>query len=183
MRRVWCAVLLAFVAAVHLGPAVEVRAVAHIPTSVGLLPVETHGALAAQLVLSNAGLTMPAAELPTSWQRALVFDIDADGDEDFVANVGSVNLGVWLNDGSGHLSRAQASVSPTQWAPEPPTPSYDHQVPSLVALSPDQHQLARLAPARAAPVVVSVDATDTPSVGFDSDDSSAPSSPRAPPLV
>src|ERR1700736_2337790 len=32
-------------------------------------------------------------------------DIDADGDLDVVANDGSLDLIVWINDGTGHLTR------------------------------------------------------------------------------
>ncbi len=35
-------------------------------------------------------------------------DIDADGDLDLVANDGSLDLIVWINDGTGHLTRRLA---------------------------------------------------------------------------
>jgi hypothetical protein len=35
-------------------------------------------------------------------------DIDADGDLDLVANDGSLDLLVWINDGAGHLTRRYA---------------------------------------------------------------------------
>lgn len=38
-------------------------------------------------------------------------DIDADGDLDLVANDGSLDLLVWINDGSGHLTRRYARPS------------------------------------------------------------------------
>lgn len=38
-------------------------------------------------------------------------DIDADGDLDLVANDGSLNLIVWINDGTGHLARRYAGQS------------------------------------------------------------------------
>jgi hypothetical protein len=39
-------------------------------------------------------------------------DIDADGDLDLVANDGSLDLMVWLNDGAGHFTRRYAHQSP-----------------------------------------------------------------------
>ena len=50
------------------------------------------------------GLTPPA--VPPRWQLVSMIadDIDADGGLDVVANDGSLDLLVWINDGTGHLT-------------------------------------------------------------------------------
>jgi hypothetical protein len=60
-----------------------------------------------------SGLTPPAA--PGLRVVAMVAsDIDADGDLDLVANDGSLDLIVWINDGTGHLTR-QAGHQRSGW--------------------------------------------------------------------
>jgi hypothetical protein len=48
-------------------------------------------------------------------------DIDGDGDLDVVANDGSLDLLVWVNDGTGHLTRKSAGHS-RSWRTAPPAP-------------------------------------------------------------
>jgi hypothetical protein len=57
-------------------------------------------------------LTPPA--VPAGWQvvSMVANDIDADGDLDVVANDGSLDLIVWINDGTGRLSR-QPGAAPS----------------------------------------------------------------------
>lgn len=51
---------------------------------------------------------------------AVAADIDADGDLDVVANQGSLELAVWVNDGTGRLTRATPHPSGSgQLAPSP----------------------------------------------------------------
>jgi hypothetical protein len=54
-----------------------------------------------------AVLTSPAVQ--SSWHliSMVANDIDADGDLDVVANDGSLELLVWINDGTGRLTRRQ----------------------------------------------------------------------------
>ena len=54
-----------------------------------------------------------APAVPPGWQLVSMIadDIDADGDLDVVANDGSLDLVVWINDGTGRLSR-QAGRKP-----------------------------------------------------------------------
>jgi hypothetical protein len=57
-------------------------------------------------------LTPPV--VPAGWQvvSMVADDIDADGDLDVVANDGSLDLVVWINDGTGRLSR-QPGAAPS----------------------------------------------------------------------
>ena len=50
-----------------------------------------------------------APAVPPGWQLVsmIAHDIDADGDLDVVANDGSLDLIVWINDGTGRLSRQE----------------------------------------------------------------------------
>jgi hypothetical protein len=50
---------------------------------------------------------LTAMTVPPGWQLVSMIadDIDADGDLDVVANDGSLDLIVWINDGTGRLSR------------------------------------------------------------------------------
>ena len=77
-------------------------------------PLQTHAAepwrpplkaAAALIAALPQGLTLPS--VPPSWQivSMIADDIDADGDLDVVTNDGSLNLVVWINDGTGRLSR------------------------------------------------------------------------------
>ena len=52
---------------------------------------------------------LSAPPVPHGWQLVsmVAHHIDADGDLDVVANDGSLNLIVWVNDGTGRLSRQE----------------------------------------------------------------------------
>jgi hypothetical protein len=50
----------------------------------------------------------PPLEPGTRLVALVASDIDADGDLDLVANDGSLDLLVWINDGTGHLTRRYA---------------------------------------------------------------------------
>jgi hypothetical protein len=57
-------------------------------------------------LVSSLPLTLVAQVEPGLRLVALVgSDLDADGDLDLVANDGSLDLLVWINDGTGHLTR------------------------------------------------------------------------------
>jgi hypothetical protein len=75
-------------------------------TSVTYVP---HGVAPAR-VLSDAGerLILPAGDADRRLASIVAVDIDADGDRDVVGLDWSSGLIVWLNDGSGHLTRQPA---------------------------------------------------------------------------
>jgi hypothetical protein len=52
-----------------------------------------------------AALTPPALDPDLRFVSMVAADIDADGDLDVVASNGSLDLVVWTNDGTGHLTR------------------------------------------------------------------------------
>jgi hypothetical protein len=56
--------------------------------------------------------------------RVVADDIDEDGDLDVVANVGSLDLLVWENDGAGHFSRS-SSHRRESLRTQQPAPSVD----------------------------------------------------------
>ena len=58
--------------------------------------------------------------------RVVASDIDRDGDIDVVASVGTLDLLVWANDGTGHFSRLPASQRQEVRA-QPPAPSFDDE--------------------------------------------------------
>ena len=78
-------------------------------------------ALAATL---PADLTPPAVDPNLRIVSAVAADIDDDGDLDVVANTGSVDLLVWINDGTGRLESAQPKPSKGRRS-EPPEPTFD----------------------------------------------------------
>src|SRR5581483_7572032 len=94
------------------------------------------GRKAAAALIRDAGLSLNASEIPRSVVRAVLVDVDADGDTDLVANIGSLDLGVWINDGQGRLTRTPGSTSPGTWIPQPPVPGLDAGVPGVVAAVP-----------------------------------------------
>ncbi len=69
-----------------------------------------------------AGLSLPPVEARQRVVGVVAADIDDDGDLDVVVNDGSLDLAVWVNDGTGHLTRKRAA-RPTGWRMEPPLPS------------------------------------------------------------
>jgi len=114
---------------------------------------------------------------------AALFDVDADGDPDLVANTGSLDRAVWINDGSGRLTKARPAVPSHEWAPLPSAPSVDGGGVRLDVLSPD-------AGASVAPLLIRGDPAPAPSTSIalagdvPSFSSFRPSSaPRAPPLA
>jgi len=66
-----------------------------------------------------AGLRLPIADTRSRMVTAVAADIDADGDLDVVATDGSLGLAVWLNDGTGQLTRKRP-MSATGWRTDPP---------------------------------------------------------------
>jgi hypothetical protein len=78
----------------------------------GRIASRLHGVASRPMFAANTLLaTLPAVLAPPivqrSWQLVSMVtnDIDADGDLDVVANDGSLDLIVWINDGTGHLTR------------------------------------------------------------------------------
>ncbi len=55
--------------------------------------------------------------------RVVADDLDHDGDLDVVANVGTVDLLVWENDGAGHFTPWPSKHRP-EWQAQPPEPSF-----------------------------------------------------------
>ena len=55
--------------------------------------------------------------------RIVADDLDHDGDLDVVANVGTLDLVVWENDGAGHFTR-WPSRSRSQFQAQPPAASF-----------------------------------------------------------
>jgi hypothetical protein len=126
---------------VMLSKPVRVRIIAAIATLAALLcgswqprsrfatAVSSGGSLARALGASAAfglgqlpkGLTLATAEAEAGAVRkffALVTtDLDADGDLDVIASNGALDLLVWLNDGSGHLTAHRAASSAWQASP------------------------------------------------------------------
>jgi hypothetical protein len=81
--------------------------------------------------------------------RVVASDIDRDGDIDVVANVGTLDLIVWTNDGAGHFTRMPASHRPSfQALPAPP--SFDGEsIASSEWIQNDHRDDAHLAPLNA----------------------------------
>lgn len=79
-------------------------------------------------------LTPPS--VPPGWQLLSVIadDIDADGDLDLVANDGSLDLIVWINDGTGHLSR-QHGGKPSRSPQKMSGPTFSDQPPGSQAVA------------------------------------------------
>src|ERR1700716_2553794 len=51
-------------------------------------------------------------------------DFDGDGDLDVIASDRALQLHVWVNDGTGHLTQREPLQS-TAWRPVPATPAFD----------------------------------------------------------
>lgn len=80
-----------------------------------------------------AGLTLPRAAL-AHLVRAVATDIDADGDLDVVASDGSLDLTVWVNDGTGHFTRKDPAPA-TDWQRDPVPPVVtDHEATSELSV-------------------------------------------------
>lgn len=64
------------------------------------------GAAAFHLGLVPQGLTLAQSEADAAHRffALVTTDLDADGDDDVIASNGALDLLVWINDGSGHLT-------------------------------------------------------------------------------
>ncbi len=125
-----------------------------------------------------AGLIPPTA-LGLRVVAMVASDIDADGDLDLVANDGSLDLIVWINDGTGHLTR-KAGHQRSGWIADAQTATSDQSPASacgVVAATPS------IGPTRS-PLPCAVDSTLAIKPGQLALDSrlSLSQSPRAPPL-
>ncbi|MBS1820078.1 MAG: hypothetical protein JSU08_19265 [Acidobacteria bacterium] len=131
-------------------------------------------------LVRDAGLEFAGEGLPASTLRAVLIDIDRDGDRDVVANLGAGRLAVWLNDGLGRL-RASGTATPSPTITALFVDRIGRRFSGQIASDPDDGPLMVFEPARAGPVTTaSVDRTVLP---FDPlyDRGMRPSSPRAPP--
>jgi hypothetical protein len=72
--------------------------------------------------LSPDNIPEPAADGRPEFVAVVTADIDADGDLDVVAASESLELFVWTNDGTGHLTRQTPHRSPG-WQPMPGAPA------------------------------------------------------------
>ena len=86
--------------------------------------------------VSNVTIAWPpdittASEIPTGdLVAAVTADIDADGDLDVVATDQALNLLVWVNDGSGHLTRQRPRHSGGE-STSAPAPAFEGRAGSL----------------------------------------------------
>lgn len=93
-------------------------------------PAPASGRASALCFEGTAGVSLLPADLvlPATDRgrivRAVAADIDADGDLDVVSNDASLALTVWVNDGTGHLTRRAPGHSASLW-PMPPAPSFE----------------------------------------------------------
>src|SRR2546427_4180492 len=81
-----------------------------------------------------AGLALPAVEAAQQIIGLVCADIDSDGDLDVIVNEGSLDLAVWVNDGTGRLTRKHAARS-SGWQTEAPSPSFDVRPSAVSALN------------------------------------------------
>jgi len=77
-----------------------------------------------------AGLTSAAEDAAADIVSAVTADIDADGDLDVVATDQSLNLLVWVNDGTGHLTRQWPRHSGGE-STSPGSPTLERRAPSI----------------------------------------------------
>jgi hypothetical protein len=61
-------------------------------------------------------LRAASGDAPASLTSIVWIDIDSDGDLDVAATNASLDLLVWVNDGSGHLTRKPPAPGSTSWA-------------------------------------------------------------------
>jgi hypothetical protein len=127
-------------------------------------------------------ITIPPIESGRRVLSVVAADIDGDGDLDVVANDGSLDLIVWVNDGAGHLTR-QSAGRWRSWRPSTPGPRVsDSGRASLVVTISDP-------PATSAPVERYCAAPESRRLrttrGADAPTETSPSNriPRAPPLL
>jgi hypothetical protein len=104
VTRLWLVVLVALCAGGWQG--IDGRALAAYD------PAERPATFAAVTLVSSLPLTVVVPLDPGLRLVAMVgSDLDADGDLDLVANDGSLDLLVWINDGTGRLTRRYARKS------------------------------------------------------------------------
>src|SRR6267154_1087538 len=106
----------------------------------GRIASRLHGIASRPMFAANTLLaTLPDVLAPPivqrSWQLVsmVTHDVDADGDLDVVANDGSLDLIVWINDGTGHLTRRKTRQA-SDVRPEASGPAFARQPESGAAL-------------------------------------------------
>jgi hypothetical protein len=113
----------------------------------GVTPVRPSVA-AAESVWRPVSIAWPTdvttSEIPTGGLVAAVTaDIDADGDLDVVATDQALNLLVWVNDGSGHLTRQRPRHSGGE-STSAPAPAFERRAGSLALATFNDPPFARL---------------------------------------
>jgi len=89
---------------------------------------------ASTLVASLPANLTPPLEPGQRLVAMVASDIDADGDLDLVASDGSLDLIVWINDGTGHLTRRYAHPS-GGWSQDASTADSDSRQASVSAVT------------------------------------------------
>ena len=110
---------------------------------------------AATLVASLPSSLTPQLDPGLRLVALVASDIDDDGDLDLVANDGSLDLLVWINDGTGHLTRRLARQT-SGWRDDASTANSDQDhaavsavASSIVSIDPGQSPAFRIADAGA----------------------------------
>ena len=100
------------------------------------------------VALSTAGehLALPPADANRPFASVLAVDIDADGDRDAVALDWLSGVVIWLNDGSGHLTRRPEQHA-SQWL-QAAQPAVGGAAPASRTSDQDDHVAPLLAPSR-----------------------------------
>lgn len=156
-------------------------------TAGGTLRWDTQGARpdstwAATGLAREAGLHVDDGQLPANGLGALVVDVDADGDRDLITNPSLLEVDIWLNDGSGRLTRLHPTPAGIGWRPLPAGPYVVATLPAQTAVAPDA-PTGRIELIRAGPVEPTVAIIAPASLRLCTNDFSAQCSPRAPPRV
>src|SRR5476651_534668 len=89
---------------------------------------------ASTLVASLPANLTPPLEPGQRVVAMVASDIDADGDLDLVANDGSLELIVWINDGTGHLTRRTARPA-GGWRDDASTANSDQRQATISAIA------------------------------------------------
>jgi hypothetical protein len=131
--HVWVAAATLAIATLGLGPASARGA------ELEILSVGGHDATTTRppVAALPPELSVPVRETPRL-VSVVAADIDADGDIDIVATDGSLNLFVWVNDGTGHLTRQRPSHR-SAWRDEPAGPRVDDRAETF---QPSTHETA-----------------------------------------
>jgi len=90
-----------------------------------------------------AGLPSASEEPAGDIVSAVTADIDADGDLDLIATDQSLNLLVWVNDGTGHLTRQRPRHSGGE-STSPGAPTFERRAPSAAFSTLNDSPLAGL---------------------------------------